>query len=484
MRKTFLLILALFTSVLLFGCNGKSNKVALPNLVNSNKVQALETVEGLGLEMNILEEVNNKVREGLFSSYGNDLKIGDEVEKGTKIDVYFAIHKNTLPNLTGLTKDEAAREFNYVNFDYTIVEIETPDVEAGKFVSYDGYEIGTELPEGFQVTVYFALKPFPEKHNLLISKYVEGRSSDKGIEIYNSSNIELDLSQFSIGVYMNGSEIPTNTITFDKAKIAAGEVIVIVDENSSQAFKDKAHQIVPLNIDGNDAISIMYRGEVVDVVGHIGMGMMHINDVTLVRDVSVTENKNTFNLDEWNEYGKDNIALFGSHPVAYPESFTLNSTEWLTKDYFTQDGGVVEVTYDWTYDGDTSYFKPHFLGNSRIRYVGVNTPEMVDERGLAWRAVAQEAKNFTHTKLVNATKIHIQHDPAAGRQDTYGRNLGFVWYDGTLLNYELVLYGYSQNNYEDPNEVFIYAGIPLTVWFRNAEKQARLQRLGIWAIQS
>lgn len=124
MRKTLLLLLALFTSLLLFGCNGKDQKVELPNLINSNKVQVLEKMENLGLEVNLLDEVNNKVQEGLFSSFGNNLKVGDEVEKGSKVDVYFAIHKNTLPNLTGLTKDEAAREFNYVRFIYTIVEVD------------------------------------------------------------------------------------------------------------------------------------------------------------------------------------------------------------------------------------------------------------------------------------------------------------------------------------------------------------------------
>ncbi len=124
MRKTLLLLLALFTSLLLFGCNGKDQKVELPNLINSNKVQVLEKMENLGLEVNLLDEVNNKVQEGLFSTFGNNLKVGDEVEKGSKVDVYFAIHKNTLPNLTGLTKDEAAREFNYVRFIYTIVEVD------------------------------------------------------------------------------------------------------------------------------------------------------------------------------------------------------------------------------------------------------------------------------------------------------------------------------------------------------------------------
>lgn len=483
MKKTLLLLLTLFTSLLLFGCNGKDQKVELPNLINSNKVQVLEKMENLGLEVNLLDEVNNKVQEGLFSSFGNNLKVGDEVEKGSKVDVYFAIHKNTLPNLTGLTKDEAAREFNYVRFIYTIVEVETTEVEPGKFIGYEGYEIGAELPVDFDVTVYFALRPFPEKHNLLISKYVEGRSSDKGIEIYNSSDKELDLSLFTLAVYRNGSETPSDVFTFDKQTITSKEVIVIVDENSTPEFKAKAHQILALNIDGNDAIAILYRGTVVDVVGHIGMGMMHINDVTLVRDASITENKNTFDIYDWNEYGRDNTSLFGSHPTVYPSSFTLNGSVWLTKDYFTEDGGVVEVTYDGTYDGDTSYFKPHFLGNSRIRYIGINTPEMMDERGAVWRAVAEDAKNFTHSKLVNATVIHIQHDPNTGRKDTYGRNLGLVWYDGTLLNYELVLNGYSQNNYEDPNEIFVYEGIPLTVWFRNAEKHAKLNKLGIWALQ-
>lgn len=100
MKKTLLLLLALFTSLLLFGCNGKDQKVELPNLINSNKVQVLEKMENLGLEVNLLDEVNNKVQEGLFSSFRNNLKVGDEVEKDLKnliAGIYYKAQTVDLP---------------------------------------------------------------------------------------------------------------------------------------------------------------------------------------------------------------------------------------------------------------------------------------------------------------------------------------------------------------------------------------------------
>jgi endonuclease YncB( thermonuclease family) len=484
MRKSLIFILTLLFSFLLIGCNGsvEVETVNLPNLNNLNKSQVLTKMDELGLDTVILDEVNNKAQEGLFSSFGDDFKVGDEVEKGSEIKVYFAIHKNTLPDLTGLTKEEAVTEFSYVRFNYTIVEVESDEVGLGKFLRYDHYETGTELPEDTVVTVYFALKPFPEKHKLIISKYVEGRQNNKGFEIYNSLDQELDLSLFTIGIYHNGSENPTKVITFSQETIKAKGVIVIVDENSTQEFKEKATQIESLNIDGNDAIAILYRGEVLDVVGHIGMGMVHINNMTLIREENITENKNTFSLYDWDEYGKNRYDLFGAHPVIYPKTFTI-SEEWLTKDYFTEDGGVVKVTYEGTADGDTSYFAPHFLTNSRIRYVGVDTPETADPDPNL-RNMAAQATQFTAGKLSNATEIYIQHDPNSGRQDTYERNLGLVWYDGKLLNYELVLNGYSRNMYDPLDETFVYEGIPLNIWFKNAEKHAQENKLGIWSFQT
>ena len=72
------------------------------------------------------------------------------------------------------------------------------------------------------------------------------------------------------------------------------------------------------------------------------------------------------------------------------------------------------------------------------------------------------------------------HDPVSGNVDTYGRYLALIWADGSLLNYEIVLNGYSQNNYQDSTQALIFNGIPLARWMTNAESYAKSLGLGVW----
>ncbi|MCK7487834.1 MAG: thermonuclease family protein [Bacillus subtilis] len=136
---------------------------------------------------------------------------------------------------------------------------------------------------------------------------------------------------------------------------------------------------------------------------------------------------------------------------------------------------MIEVTFSSNYDGDTAYFYPDFLGENRVRFIGVDTPELNGGGPLAYAA-----KTFVYNRLKNATKIYLQHDPRSGNVDTYARALALIWVDGVLLNWELVYHGYSQNNYQDETDALVFNGVGLSRWMTNAEVRAKALRLGVW----
>jgi micrococcal nuclease len=72
--------------------------------------------------------------------------------------------------------------------------------------------------------------------------------------------------------------------------------------------------------------------------------------------------------------------------------------------------------------------------------LGIDTPESTAQSD-PW---GKAASSFTCDKLTNATSIVLQSDPASGQTDSYGRYLAWVWYDGRLLNLELVEEAYSR----------------------------------------
>lgn len=482
MIKKITLFLLMFTSVfMLVSCDNGDSQVAIPSLARLTKKQAMEKLNEVGLKISIYEEVNNKIPEGTFSRFEEGITEGKLVERESEIIAYFAIHKNILPDMNGLTRNQIIVEFTYVDFEYEIEEVETDIVENNIFLEYLNYQAGTELPAGTRVIVKVGITPYLERYGLIISKYIEGKVNNKAIELYNASSEELDMSNFSLNFYLNGSTEATSLTFPEGLVLKSRETYLIVNNMSDEELQLKADLKTTLPFDGNDAIAIMYKEKVLDVIGNIGWAMYILNDVTLVRDTSIVNNSETFNSMEWNTYISDYYEIAGIHPVSYPQEFTI-LPQYLSLNYFDDAMGVVEVTHASTNDGDTASFSPYFLDGQRIRFIGVDTPEL-GESNIELRLVASEAKSFTNSRLNGASKIHIQHDPSTGsRQDTYDRYLGLVWYDGRLLNYELVLNGYSSNMYNDPDNHFIYHNISLTTWFQNAENYARTNKLGIWGV--
>jgi micrococcal nuclease len=116
-----------------------------------------------------------------------------------------------------------------------------------------------------------------------------------------------------------------------------------------------------------------------------------------------------------------------------PMNFAYENTDFI-------EDGVGEVTLVRCVDGDTAIFTE---GNDSfsVRFLGINTPESTS-RFEPW---GKAASDYTCDKLENASQIVLQADPESGRLDSYGeRWLAWVWYDGRLLNLELVEQAYSK----------------------------------------
>lgn len=104
-------------------------------------------------------------------------------------------------------------------------------------------------------------------------------------------------------------------------------------------------------------------------------------------------------------------------------------------------GPVVRVI-----DGDTIVVQ--LDGTSEhVRYIGIDTPEMDDERpAVRRRAVAAKEAN---ARLVDGRRVRLELD--AERRDRYGRLLAYVWVGDTLVNEVLVRTGHAAPYTVPPN---------------------------------
>ncbi|MFA6005160.1 MAG: thermonuclease family protein [Patescibacteria group bacterium] len=123
-------------------------------------------------------------------------------------------------------------------------------------------------------------------------------------------------------------------------------------------------------------------------------------------------------------------------------------------------------------DGDTI----HVLidgTKQTVRLIGVDTPEVVDPRKPV-QCFGKEA-SARAKELLTGKSVKLENDPTQGDKDKYGRLLRYVFMeDGTNFNKKMIEDGYAHEyTYNLP---YKYRDE-----FKQAERDARLHKRGLWA---
>ena len=160
--------------------------------------------------------------------------------------------------------------------------------------------------------------------DLYFSEYIEGSSNNKAIEIYNPTNVTVDLSNYTLYRYNNGATSATATFNM-QGMLNAGDVYVIANSSAVQAITaqaDTLHSFCGFN--GDDAIALHNGTTQIDVFGEIGVdpgsgwtvGAGATNNQTLVRKTTVNTGNTTWAGSgdlEWDVYAIDDFSYIGSH---------------------------------------------------------------------------------------------------------------------------------------------------------------------------
>lgn len=161
---------------------------------------------------------------------------------------------------------------------------------------------------------------------LFFSEYMEGSLFNKFIEIYNPSNSIMDMSDYEIRLYENGSSTPTATLN-PIGFLVPGDVFVIANGQAQASILLEADTTsIVANFDGNDAFELykISAGIVVDVFGEAGsnpgsawtIGTGSSSDNVLVRMASVDAGTSAWtgvgNL-QWDVYPTLDTLFVGSH---------------------------------------------------------------------------------------------------------------------------------------------------------------------------
>jgi len=161
--------------------------------------------------------------------------------------------------------------------------------------------------------------------NLFFSEYIEGSGNNKALEIYNPTDAQIDLSNYSIQRFNNGSTTASATLVLE-GTIDAGGVYVLVNTNAVTAFTSVADSLTSfIGHNGNDAYILFNYVDTIDVFGLIGSSadfdigteVGGAANHTLLRKVDIHKGQKDWSLGnmEWNIYDIDVSEHLGSHTM-------------------------------------------------------------------------------------------------------------------------------------------------------------------------
>lgn len=157
---------------------------------------------------------------------------------------------------------------------------------------------------------------------LIFSEYVEGSANNKALEIFNPTANDVDLADYSVALYANGSATPTQSLQLTGI-LPSGQVYVIANSSASAAVlavADITSAVCSFN--GDDAIALLYQNLPTDIIGEIGIdpgGQWGLPtgggtaDNTLRRIPTVTAPESDWSIAEfqWNDFDQDDFTDLG-----------------------------------------------------------------------------------------------------------------------------------------------------------------------------
>lgn len=234
---------------------------------------------------------------------------------GEVVDIYGVVDVNG-DNETWDYTDSYANRVSFT--DATGSFDESNWVFAGRS-ALDGISIGDDVNLG-------SFEYAAEITELFMSEYIEGSSNNKAIEIVNLGSSSVDLSEYQIVGYQNGNTSAGFTIQLE-GSVAAKSVFVLVNSQASSTLTSIADQTSgSLIFNGDDAVTLVKSGEIIDSLGQIGVdpGSQWGSDLTstqnntLVRLVEITEGdtdaSDSFDPSlEWEGFAQDDFTNLGSY---------------------------------------------------------------------------------------------------------------------------------------------------------------------------
>jgi hypothetical protein len=179
--------------------------------------------------------------------------------------------------------------------------------------------------------------------DLMITKYLEGTSNNKALEITNKTGHAVNMNKYRISIQFNSGTNYYFPAPYElEGVVQNNETFVILNPraNFSCITNDQARFVTAapqLTFDGSNYVELRFASTTVDAMGKTGVNNFSVlGNVSLYRNPSVTQPTSTFSAEEWtrkpNDYceglgmlSAEDVAVYsGNNFIVYPNPVVGN----------------------------------------------------------------------------------------------------------------------------------------------------------------
>ncbi len=145
--------------------------------------------------------------------------------------------------------------------------------------------------------------------DLFISEYIEGSSNNKIIEVANFTGSSINLSNYQMSGFQNGSSSSNYTYSFPNVNLLNGEVYVIAHSSYSGA----SDAIYNWSFNGNDVVILEdLSSTTIDIIGVVGNSSDFAKDVTLRKKPGIGPST-SYNANDYDSFPQNTFTGLGNH---------------------------------------------------------------------------------------------------------------------------------------------------------------------------
>jgi len=164
---------------------------------------------------------------------------------------------------------------------------------------------------------------------LMFSEYVEGSSYNKALELFNiGEEVNFDTDSYAIEIYSNGASAASYSISLTGV-VAQDSPFIVGHNRSNASILSIASQVTgSLNFNGDDAITLVHNGLIIDTIGQVGVdpgsewgsGLTSTQNNSLRRlpDILFGDNNAIDGFEpalQWIGFAQDNFDGLGQHQI-------------------------------------------------------------------------------------------------------------------------------------------------------------------------